>query len=281
MPTTTINGVQLYWELTGDSGDPLVLVHGSWVDHHNWDPIIPLLSPSFRVLTYDRRGHSQSERPASPGSIREDAADLAALIERLGLAPAHIVGNSLGGSIALRLAGEHPDLFRSLIVHEPPLVSLLADEPDGQAMLRDFEARVAAVVELLQAGDLEAGVRQFVETIAFGPGAWEQFPDEVKQTVIFNAPTFLDETQDPELISIDVTRLRRLSRPVLLTYGEQSPPFFGLIVDKLAGILPHAERKTFAGMGHEPEQTHPEDYAATVTDFIVQATRSDQRAMTR
>jgi pimeloyl-ACP methyl ester carboxylesterase len=72
MPMTTINGVKIFYELTGDSGEPLVLVHGSWIDHHNWDAVVPSLARSFRVLTYDRRGHSQSERPASPGSILED-----------------------------------------------------------------------------------------------------------------------------------------------------------------------------------------------------------------
>ena len=62
MPTMKINDVQLYWELTGDAGDLLALVHGSWGDHHNWDSVVPAFSRSFRVLTYDRRGHSQSER---------------------------------------------------------------------------------------------------------------------------------------------------------------------------------------------------------------------------
>jgi pimeloyl-ACP methyl ester carboxylesterase len=207
--------------------------------------------------------------------------DLAALIEQLGLAPAHIVGNSFGGSVVLRLAGERPDLFRSLIVNEPPLMSLLADEPNGQAALQALKARIGAVVELLEAGDPEAGVRQFVETIAFGPGAWAQVPSEVKKTVIFNAPTFLDEMHDPEALSIDLVRLRRFSHPALLTTGEQSPPFFTPIVEKIASVLPQAEMQTFLGVGHEPEQTHPELYAATVTEFIVRATSSDYKETTR
>jgi len=272
MSTTIINGVQLYWELAGDAGEPLVLVHGSWVDHHNWDVVVPLLSRTFRVLTYDRRGHSQSERQTTQGSIREDVADLAALIEELGLAPANIVGSSFGGSIVLRLAGERPDLFRSLIVNEPPLMSLLAGEPDGQAMLQTIKGRIDAVVELLEAGDLEGGVRQFVETIVFGPGVWEQIPQEVKQIVIFNAPTFLDEIRDPEALSIDLARLGRFSHPVLLTHGEQSPPFFPAIVEKVANVLRQSERKTFLGSGHEPEDTHPEDYVATLTEFITRVT---------
>src|SRR5688572_17884695 len=94
-----INGVQLHWEQSGQSGESLVLVHGSWVDHHNWDAVVPGLSQTFRVFTYDRRGHSQSERTDSAGSIREDVADLAALITGLNLAPCHIVGHSFGGSI--------------------------------------------------------------------------------------------------------------------------------------------------------------------------------------
>jgi pimeloyl-ACP methyl ester carboxylesterase len=90
VPRDTVNSVGLYWERTGESGDPLVLVHGSWGNHHNWDVVVPGLSRSFRVLTYDRRGHSQSERPTRTGSVLEDVADLAALIEHLRLAPAHI-----------------------------------------------------------------------------------------------------------------------------------------------------------------------------------------------
>jgi len=267
-----INGVELFWEVTGLSGEPLVLVHGSWVDHHSWDAVVPSFSRSFRVFTYDRRGHSQSERPTSPGSIREDVADLAALIEELDLAPAHIAGNSFGGSIVLRLAGERPDLFRSLIVNEPPLLDLLADQPNGQHTLQTIQARISAVVERLEAGDMEGGARLFVETIAFGPGAWAQVPSQLRKTVIFNAPTFLDEMQDPEALSIDLYRLHKFSHPTLLTLTEQGPTFFRSIVEKVASALSQAERKTFAGTGHEPEQTHPDVYVATLTAFIERAT---------
>jgi pimeloyl-ACP methyl ester carboxylesterase len=281
MPTTTVNGIQLFYELTGKAGEPLVLVHGSWIDHHNWDPVVSILAQSFKVLTYDRRGHSQSERPASPGSIREDGADLAALIEQLALAPAHIVGHSMGGSIVLRLAGERPDLFRSLIVNEPPLMSLLSDGERGHDALQQIAEPITTVVDLLEAGDWEGGARAFVDTIIFGPGAWDSFPPEVKQTVLFNAPTFLDEMHDPEALSIDLDRLSGFSRPVLLTLGDQSPPFFTPIMEKIAGALPQAERKTFVGVGHEPEQTHPQLYANSLIEFCVRATNRHYKEITR
>ncbi len=267
-PQTQINGIRLYRELTGESGEPLVMVHGSWVDHHDWDEVVPLLSRSYRVLTYDRRGHSQSERPASPDSVHDDVADLAALIDALDLVPAHLVGNSFGGVIALRLAMERPDLVRSLNLHEPPLLSLLADDPQGQAMLQAIGQRFAEIEKLLEAGDMAGGARRFAEGVVFGEGAWQRLPPPLRETITFNAPTFLDEQRDPDAFAIDPERLRGVSRPVLLTFGGQSPPFLPLIVAKLADALPQAEQKTFPEASHIPHITAPEQFASTVTAFI-------------
>lgn len=268
MPYATINDVQLYWELAGTSGEPVVLVHGSWVDHRNWGAVVPLLAQDYRVLRYDRRGHSQSERPAAQGSILEDAADLASLIEELGFAPAHVIGSSFGGSIALWLAAQRPDLVRSLTVGEPPLPNLLVGEPNGQQMLQQLKGGLAAVEERLAAGDMEGGVRYFVENIVFGPGAWEQLPAEIRETVVFNAPTFLDELHDPQAFEFDPARLRDISRPVLLVTTDESAPPFQLIVQRLADELPHADIKVFRGARHEPEQAQPQKYVEAVTDFL-------------
>src|SRR5881409_985138 len=109
MPIENINGVSIFLQEFG-SGSPLVLVHGSWVDHMEWPFMVPLLAPRFRVTVYDRSGHSQSERPQGQRSIHEDVADLAAIIERTG-APAYVVGSSMGASISLRLAIERPELI--------------------------------------------------------------------------------------------------------------------------------------------------------------------------
>src|SRR5215216_885841 len=121
MPTATVNGVRLFYVLTGDAGPPLALVHGGWGDHTAWDPVVPAFAERFRVLAYDRRGHSRSERPPGQDSIEDDVADLAALLEQLGLAPAHLAGFSFGAAIALRLAMTRPDLVRSAAAQEPPL----------------------------------------------------------------------------------------------------------------------------------------------------------------
>jgi pimeloyl-ACP methyl ester carboxylesterase len=268
MPTSQVNGVRIYWEIAGNVGDPLVLVHGSWGDHQNWASVVPALSRSFRVLTYDRRGHSRSERPAGEGSVRDDVADLAALLEELRHTPAHVVGNSFGASIVLRLAAARPELFRSLIVHEPPVFGLLNDEPKAKQALVAVQERMSAVASQLTAGDWTGGARQFVETIAFGPGAWAELPEDVRQTFVFNAPTWLDEIHDPEALEIDLSGLRPLAAPALLTIGDQSAPFFPFVVDRIAAVMPQATRRTFAGAGHVPHLSHPEEYVRVVTEFV-------------
>lgn len=268
MSLSRINGVGIYREIEGSAGDPMVLVHGSWGDSRGWLPVLPMLARSFRVLTYDRRGHSRSERPAGQGSVREDVADLAALLEELGHAPAHVVGSSFGASIVLRSASERPDLFRSLIVHEPPLFDLLKDEPNAVRALGVVEERIARVVSILATGDHGAGAREFVETIAFGPGSWERLPEELRNAFVDNAPTWLDEMHDPEVFAFEPRGLGAFTAPALLTVGDQSPPFFALVVERIAAAVPHAERRTFAGAGHVPHASHPEDYARTITEFI-------------
>ena len=171
MAVANVNGVRLFYEVSGAGEVPLVLVHGSWGSHHNWDLVVPELAESFRVLTYDRRGHSESERPPEQGSVREDVADLAALIEHLELGPAWVAGNSFGASITLRLAGERPDLLRGIIAHEPPLFSLLANDPSVAPMLDEVGKRIGAVVERIASGDDAGAAEQFVETVALGPGS--------------------------------------------------------------------------------------------------------------
>ena len=273
MPTATVNGVRLFYALTGD-GLPFVLVHGSWGDHASWDRVLPSLAQRFRVLTYDRRGHSQSERPPTQGSAEEDTADLAALIAHLDLAPAHVAGISSGASLALRLAARHPELVRSVTAHEPALFDLLADDPDGRPAAREALGRFAAVAALLAAGDAAGGARLFAETVAYGPGAWEIIPPDRRQVMVNNAPTFLDEMRDPGAWTADLAALAAIPCPILLTTGDQSLPFWSPVVAKLAAVLPQAQTRVIPGAGHVPQSSHPEEYGATVTAFAADAAES-------
>ena len=232
---------------------------------------MPALAENFRVLIYDRRGHSRSERPGTAGSVDEDGDDLAALLDALDLAPAHVVTNSYAGNIALRLAARRPDLFRSLSCHEPPLWNLIEGDPESQEMLQQGASSLEAVGRRISEGDHEGAARQFVEEVAFGPGAWEnELPSELKAIFVQNAPTFLDELQDPEQLRIDEESLTRLQLPVRLTDGSESPPAFPRVIGRLVQLIPGATRETIEGAAHLPHLTTPDAYAE-VTARVPQA----------
>jgi pimeloyl-ACP methyl ester carboxylesterase len=271
MPIEKINGVNLYYELTGSTGEPLVLVHGSWGDHHNWGLVVGELAKTFRVITYDRRGHSQSERPPGQGYVADDIQDLISLVEHLNLAPAHIAGNSYGAGITLKTAAKRPDLFRNMIIHEPPLFGLIVDNPKAQEALQIVNGRIKTVLDLIEAGNLEKAAEEFMEKLGMGPGTWEKLPGVAKQTFIYNAPTWYDEIQDPQSLQFDTTTLSVFHKPALLSSGSESPLFFPLVLDKVILGLPHAKRIIIEGAGHVPHMSHPEKYIELVSQFCLES----------
>jgi pimeloyl-ACP methyl ester carboxylesterase len=266
MPLARVNDVNLYYEIAGTAQERLVLVHGSWVDHKQWDLVVPALAESLRVLTYDRRGHSQSEPSSGEGTFEQDIADLAALIEQLDFAPAVLVGNSFGAIVSLGLAARRPDLIRSVSVHEPPLFGLLAGDPLCAPILAAVNPRIGAVLELIARGEAPAAAEQFVE-VAIGPGSWAQLPPGVQQTFINNASTFLDESRDPVWQIPDLAALSRFTKPLRLTHGELSPPLFPAVSSRIAAAVPGADVQTFPGTGHVPHVTHPHEFVQMVLAF--------------
>jgi pimeloyl-ACP methyl ester carboxylesterase len=90
----------------------------------------------------------------------------------------------------------------------------------------------------------------------------------MRQRFVFNAPTWLDELNEPGAFLLDLERLAAFDRPVLISRGDQSPPFFGAILDTIAWTLPHARRHTFEGVGHMPHLTRPDDFVSIVGGFV-------------
>ncbi len=267
MPSATINGTTLAYDTAGD-GHPLVLVHGSWVERQMWAFVVPGLAASFRVVSYDRRGHGESEAQPDAGTMHDDVADVAALIEALNIAPAHVVANSYGACIALRLGIERPDLVARMVCHEPPLLGVLEASPEGKGIASEVSGRLGEVRRRLERGDDAGGAEYFVEHVALGPGMWAQLPPEVQDTFVRHAPTFLGELRDPDALDADLDVLRRLAAPVLLTQGDQSPEMFAPIIEVLASTLPNVERHVMPGAGHVPQLTHPDDYIPVVRDYL-------------
>jgi pimeloyl-ACP methyl ester carboxylesterase len=140
-----------------------------------------------------------------------------------------------------------------------------------QPALADVRDRIDAVLALLRAGDDEGGARRFVETVAYGAGAWDKMPPATRETFVFNAPTWLDELQEPTALSMQLDLLANFAAPTLLTLGGTSPPFFPLVVKRVAAAVPYARQHVYPDAGHMPHLSHPEEYVRVVRGFIATA----------
>lgn len=253
-----INGIHLNVQQNG-TGEPLVLVHGSWGSRDRWAFIEDDLARSFRVVTYDRRGHGSSDFGDPSSTRRDEEDDLAALIEALGIAPAHLAGSSYGGAIVLSLAARRPDLVRSVSAHEPPYTGIAPGDPRIQAVMAEMADVDAAIVR----GEDEAAARRFVENVALGPGAWEMMPAEGQAAMIRHAAAFAREQRFPNWGPPDVDAI---TAPALVTAGDSSLDWFDPIIDALRAA-PTIEVATIEGAGHIPHITHPAEYVDLLTRF--------------
>jgi 3-oxoadipate enol-lactonase len=115
MPYTTSASARIYYEIGGD-GPTVVLLHPVGLDCTCWGAQVAALASHFQVVRLDLRGHGRSDMPPPPYSLSDYAADVHALVRELRLAPAHVLGLSLGGMVAQVLALEHPAEVRSLVL---------------------------------------------------------------------------------------------------------------------------------------------------------------------
>jgi pimeloyl-ACP methyl ester carboxylesterase len=254
-----INSVDLHVEPPAGAGELLVLVHGGWTDHNTWAALVPLLARSYRVVTYDRRGHSLSERGPGPAPRRQDEDDLAALIEALGGGPVHLVGSSYGASICLAVAGRRPELVRSVVAHEPVLTGVVP-VPDVEAAFRSVQDQIAA-------GDVEGGTRRFFEEVALGPGGWDLIPGRIQRVAIGNAQTFVDLREDPDWASLDVAAVARFPRRIVVTHGDAGPAWLPHVALAVADRIGR-ESRAIPGAGHSPHLTHPDAFAALIGEIL-------------
>lgn len=119
---TTVDGCKLHYEVTG-RGDPVLLLHGLGSCTLDWKNQIPALSDAYTVIAVDVRGHGQSDKPPGPYTISLFATDVVGLLETLSVGPVHVIGHSMGGTIAFQLAVDAPTLVRTLtVINSAPAV---------------------------------------------------------------------------------------------------------------------------------------------------------------
>jgi len=270
MPQISVGTASIEYELYGGRGDPTLLIHGSWVDHRAWGRVAGSLGESMRTVAYDRRGYGGSTGPPRTHPVRDDVDDAANLLEALNEYPAHIVGHSYGGAVALRLAAERPELVRSLAVHEPPFLGWLTEPSPGAPEAAFALQEIRRIIGQVRAGDRSGAAENFAERFVPGPSVWERMSPPARARFAAASEHWVEEFEDPDAIAPAPEPFRSIQVPALLTWGEQSAPVFEAVQRELGRILPNATVVTLPGTAHLPQLTHPDLYVGALVTFLLE-----------
>jgi pimeloyl-ACP methyl ester carboxylesterase len=235
-----------------------LLIHSGGFTSRQWRKLGELLAPGYRVLAPDLLGYGESKWPdGEPFHFRQDLDLLESLLDE----PAHLVGHSYGGFLALQLALRRPELVRSIAAYEPVAFGVLDEVEDADALAGLGGVKREWVPDA--SGADEGWLRAFVDWWN-GAGAWDRLGDATR-----GAFRSVGWKLFQEVMSLGADRTSRatyatISAPTLLLGGELSPLTERRVVQRLAGALPHARLRLFDGVGH----MGPISHAALVNDAI-------------
>jgi 3-oxoadipate enol-lactonase len=258
------DGVALNVATEGE-GPAIVLLHGHALDLRVWDGAVPLLADrGLRVIRYDQRGHGRSSSPPRGYRWGDHAADLTAVIERLGAAPAHLVGLSKGGGIALELAVRRPELVRSLALIGPLVPDFTLSEE-----LREFFRALAHAIR--SEGAQTALHRLWLTHPLLAPAASMPGVRERLEAMLATFPAgeyFVAQRDAPDREWKLTDRLAEVAAPTLVVHGEHDVPGFAAMAAFLAEHIPGARLRVVPSSGHLVPLEHPRLTAEVVLDAL-------------
>lgn len=264
-----VNGVELHYQERG-KGMPVIFVHGGLDDYRYWKSQMEPFSANYRFITYSRRfnfPNRNSLRRHDHSAIVE-AADLAALIKALKLRRAHIVGASYGAYTALFLALKHPELVRTLILAEPPVLRLAQNKPQGRPLYEELMTNLwRPAGAAFRGGDKEQALKLTVKYFA-GEGAFEQVPEALRQGWRDNLLEWRALTTSRDAFPVLSLRdLKRIKAPTLLLSGERTLNIHKFVDGELVPVL-GAERVIIPNASHDMWGEYPEACRQATLGFL-------------
>ncbi len=256
-----ILGSDLYYEISG-AGYPLILLHAGIANSRMWNAQFAPLAAHYRTLRYDLRGHGQS--PVTPVDFSHWQ-DLLDLMNYLEIEQAHLVGISMGGSVAIDFALERPERVGAL--------ALASTSPPG--FLHGGPIRYQAeATQAFQAGDFVAAaefeVRMWVDGPRRGPDQLDpEMRDAIRDMDIENLK--YDATGVGRLAPVEppaVERLEEIVAPTLVMFGELDQPFIQAGSELLAKRIPAARLVSIPGVGHLLNMEAPEEFNRLALEFL-------------
>ncbi|HEX4819421.1 MAG TPA: alpha/beta hydrolase [Acidimicrobiales bacterium] len=224
------------------SGEPVVLLHGGLSDRSAWMFQIPVLAESFRVFAFDRRGHGTSPDTDAPFSYEEMADETAAFLEDVVGGPAHLVGWSDGGIVALLVSLRRPDLVRRQV--------LMGANFDVDGLLPGFDTGDDPDAESV------AMIKVVYEGVAPDPGHWPEF--YAKGNALFRAA--------PHVPASD---LETVTAPTLVLAGDDDCIHHAHTVE-LFERIPDAQLAIVPGTSHFLFMEKPALVNQLITDFLTE-----------
>ncbi|MFG2289506.1 alpha/beta fold hydrolase [Streptomyces sp. NPDC048595] len=245
------------------TGQPLVLLHGGFLDHGMWDDQVPAFASDYRVIAPDARGHGGSTNASGP--FRQ-CDDLAALLHHLDVGPAVLVGLSMGAGIAVDTALEHPDLVRALVVSGAGTNEPEFQDPWVKEMLAE-QARALADA------DAEAWIDAWMRGVA-GP---HRTLDDVAPHVVRRLRQMLTRTvakhtstEPVRLVPVPDTwtRSAEITVPVLaLNGGIDADDLIGM-AERLVDTVANGRTATIEGAAHYPNMERPDAFNEILGEFL-------------
>ncbi|MCC7078522.1 MAG: alpha/beta hydrolase [Acidimicrobiia bacterium] len=268
MPRASANGIDISYTDGGD-GDPLVLVNGLGQPASSWElTLAPALrAEGFRVVTWDLRGTPPTSVPEPPYTVADMAADCIALVEAIGLAPAHLVGYSLGGWIVEEVGLHRPDLVRSAVMigsanthgaYERlryPLMAELARRLDPYPGDLDVVDVLANYLPRKNLQD-DATVEMWAGTLDAGPPP----PREGRQGQWDAAVTWMDRDAEARWRRLDVDTL-----VLAFEHDVDSPP---ARAEAAAALMPRGRFEMIPDVGHLGVFERIDAVQAAITSFV-------------
>jgi pimeloyl-ACP methyl ester carboxylesterase len=260
----TKEGDRFYREV--GAGEPIVLLHCSSGSSGAWAPVMNHLGQDYRVLAPDLLGYGRTAPWPRDALLAPDAelGVVGALLD-VAVRPAHLVGHSYGGTVALRAARRFPRVA-SLTLIEPVAFHLLrrANEPDGW---REIAALAERHVALVGEGRDAAAAEAFV-TYWTGPKAWQQMLDAARDSAVRTAAKVAAEWRLMFAAEDDLDAIAGIEAPMLLVCGGRTRTPARRVVEVLRRTLPHTLHHEIADAGHMSPLTHPADIAEAIRRHV-------------
>jgi pimeloyl-ACP methyl ester carboxylesterase len=268
MPKAPVNGVHLYYEVTG-SGYPLLLVHEFAGDYRSWEPQVRYFARRYQVITYNARGYPPSDVPedVKAYSQAQAAEDIVGLLQYLNIPQAHLVGLSMGGYAVLHAGLSHPAVARSLVVAGCGYGSVSSErqrfqQDTGQIAARLQREGMPAVAEVYARGPTRV---QFADK---DPRGWREFAAQLAEhSAIGAALTMLGvQGQRPSVYALEA-QMRQLQVPTLIVTGDEDEPCLepGLFMKRM---IPTAGLVVMPKCGHTINLEDPDAFNRIVSDFL-------------